>query len=212
MIHVFYCMVTGRLSTDAISRLMQCIPASSRYQILKFRKWEDMQRALLAKCLLVESLKSLNLYNCSLKDLQFTTFNRPFFPAGPDFNISHSGQFVICAFSDDARIGIDIEEIKDIPLRDFDREFSTEEMENIQKSNDSLRSFYNLWTKKEAFLKAIGKGLSVPLSKVSFQNDMIAWDNDFWYLTGIVVDQNYASHVCINAKESEIRIKEVFFG
>jgi 4'-phosphopantetheinyl transferase len=82
-------------------------------------------------------------------------------------NLSHSGNSVLIALSSVAPIGVDVEEIRAIPeLMAIARShFSMTEVEAITRLAPSQRAtaFLVIWTRKEAFVKAIGRGLSFPL-------------------------------------------------
>ena len=83
------------------------------------------------------------------------------------FNLSHSEGMAVYAFTSDREIGIDIEQIQDIPDMEqiFERFFSPGEKEVFHILSESKRkeAFFNCWTRKEAFIKATGDGLSRPL-------------------------------------------------
>jgi 4'-phosphopantetheinyl transferase len=83
------------------------------------------------------------------------------------FNLSHSGSLVLIAFSSTTPVGVDVEEIREIPdLMGIARShFSTPEIEAINCLPPTQRTaaFFVIWTRKEAFVKAIGRGLSFPL-------------------------------------------------
>lgn len=85
------------------------------------------------------------------------------------FNLSHSYDFALIAFADQVDIGVDIELCRaDIDLQSMaERFFSPAEVNDLLSlpSSDQLSGFYNAWTRKEAFIKAVGKGLSYPLDK-----------------------------------------------
>jgi 4'-phosphopantetheinyl transferase len=83
------------------------------------------------------------------------------------FNASHSGDWAAYAVARTPLIGIDIEMIRPIPDMEqlAHRTFSDGEAAELQKI-DTLRrqeGFYNCWTRKEAYVKAIGDGLHAPL-------------------------------------------------
>jgi 4'-phosphopantetheinyl transferase len=86
--------------------------------------------------------------------------------AGIEFNLSHSGDLAVYAFSDYA-IGVDVEAVA--PDRDLDalaaRCFSRVENETYEALAPAARplAFFNCWTRKEAFVKAVGDGLSMSL-------------------------------------------------
>jgi len=85
------------------------------------------------------------------------------------FNLSHSNGFVIFAFDRDNEIGVDIEEIRDIYEMDhISQRFFSETEDAVFRTlpeNKKKKAFFNCWTRKEAFIKAIGDGLSLPLDK-----------------------------------------------
>lgn len=89
---------------------------------------------------------------------------KPYLSDYPLFiGISHSGDYAVCVVSD-TEVGIDIQKIRTADLRIAKRHFTNEECEYI--GNDELR-FFELWSKKESYLKAIGTGLTVPLNSFS---------------------------------------------
>ncbi|MEO8481368.1 MAG: 4'-phosphopantetheinyl transferase superfamily protein [Acidobacteriota bacterium] len=88
------------------------------------------------------------------------------------FNVAHSGGIVVCALGREAEVGIDIEDRGRARLdRDLvDRYCSPAEIANIaSQTGDGWRDqFLKYWTLKEAYLKARGLGIAVPLSDLSF--------------------------------------------
>lgn len=96
---------------------------------------------------------------------------RPFVPnAGLDFNVSHSGDLALIAvLPGRGSIGVDLERIVDLPdLLGLARTVCTsrELGQLLQQGQRQLESFYRLWTRKEAYLKGIGSGLSVDAVRV----------------------------------------------
>ena len=83
------------------------------------------------------------------------------------FNVSRSGRVVLCAFARDCEVGVDVEEVR----HDIDHEeiaarfFAPEEVAALQACAASERreAFFKCWTRKEAYVKATGEGLSLPL-------------------------------------------------
>lgn len=85
------------------------------------------------------------------------------------FNLSDSEGLALYGFSRDHEIGVDIEHIHDVPEMDQIAEqfFSVRENDVFRTLPKSKKkeAFFNCWTRKEAFIKAIGDGLSRPLDK-----------------------------------------------
>lgn len=83
------------------------------------------------------------------------------------FNVSHSRGIALCAVARDREVGVDIEHIRDdIERADIAaRFFSRDEQSALVglPSGRRLEAFFDCWTRKEAFIKALGDGLSHPL-------------------------------------------------
>ena len=86
------------------------------------------------------------------------------------FNLSNSGELALLAVTLDRDVGIDVERIREMSsMNDFSRRyFAKQECDALAVLSDSQRqvAFFNCWTRKEAILKATGKGISSPLDKV----------------------------------------------
>jgi 4'-phosphopantetheinyl transferase len=93
------------------------------------------------------------------------------------FNTSHSHELAVYAFVQENEIGVDVEYIKtDFASEDIARHFfSADEVEALMAIAEKERAaaFFRCWTRKEAYIKAIGSGLSHPLAEfdVSFAAD-----------------------------------------
>ena len=87
--------------------------------------------------------------------------------AFPAFNVSHSGQIAVVAVTAGVPVGIDVEQIRAMPDADrlAARYFSPHEHDQYRALGPEMRlsGFFRCWTRKEAFIKARGEGLSLPL-------------------------------------------------
>jgi len=81
------------------------------------------------------------------------------------FNISHTDDMIGIAVSNEP-VGIDVERIKGANLWIAKRFFTVSENYYIESAVCKDRSFFEIWTKKEAYLKYIGKGLSISLRAI----------------------------------------------
>lgn len=87
------------------------------------------------------------------------------------FALSHSGDYAICSIGD-KEMGNDIEAVKEGRRRVADRFFTEEErkwMYEAAEEQELDRRLFRLWTVKESFLKATGRGMSLPLTDFSVQ-------------------------------------------
>ena len=87
--------------------------------------------------------------------------------ANLEFNLSHSGSLALYAFARGCPVGVDVELVRDIPDADdlAGRFFSAAEIAALRALQPGRRSlaFLACWTRKEAFIKALGVGLNCPL-------------------------------------------------
>lgn len=97
------------------------------------------------------------------------------------YNLSHSGDYVICAVSNFA-VGCDIEKIKKAPLKVAKRYFCEKEVSFLEKIHESARgeAFFRLWTIKESYVKMLKKGLAMGLDsfEVNFDDGISIKNND----------------------------------
>jgi 4'-phosphopantetheinyl transferase len=125
-----------------------------------------------------------------------------------DFNMSHSGGLVVFAFTRGCEIGVDLEQIHSIgDMQNIaDRFFCPEEAAELMSLpvNQREHAFFLCWTRKEAYIKAIGDGLSAPLNdfRVTMQSAQharfihIAHDTNAakeWTLHDLQLASNYAA-------------------
>ena len=86
------------------------------------------------------------------------------------FNMAHSGSLALYAVTVDCEIGVDVEELRDIPEIEqvASRYFSKPEAAQLLSISPKLavrEAFFRCWTRKEAYIKAIGDGLYLPLDQ-----------------------------------------------
>ncbi len=106
--------------------------------------------------------------------ITYNHFGKAFLKDYPDFhfNLSHSGDFVVCAASPQA-VGIDIQKIKDVNLKVAKRFFHKKEFECLAKLPPGMRktAFSQIWAAKESYLKYLGTGLATRLDSFVVQLD-----------------------------------------
>lgn len=95
------------------------------------------------------------------------------------FNASHSGEMALYAFVRDCDVGVDVEVIKgDFATEEIaERYFSAPEIEALRALPlmEKPAAFFRFWTRKEAYIKAIGTGLSHPLDQFDVTLPIVGW-------------------------------------
>ncbi len=90
---------------------------------------------------------------------------------GLQFNLSHSQGRVACAAGNCA-VGCDVEKIRPVSLKLAEKYFSPEEIMYFRTANEADLAFFQLWTRKESYIKMTGEGLRCPLQSFSAVPDM----------------------------------------
>jgi 4'-phosphopantetheinyl transferase len=135
------------------------------------------------------------------------------------FNISHSGGITLLAFARGREIGVDVEQVRS----DFDvqaiarRFFSSSEQKHLADLpvEKSVEAFFRCWTRKEAYIKAIGDGLSLPLSQfdVSLESGesdaLLATRPDgseagHWLLREVPGGPGYIAALCVRGRDCKL--------
>jgi 4'-phosphopantetheinyl transferase len=138
---------------------------------------------------------------------------KPFLPGGPAFNLAHSGRTLLFAACAEGEVGVDVERIREIDAaRLASRYFSANESSALVALPEThrLRGFFACWTRKEAYLKAVGTGIADGLEVFDVTVDpegparMIAHRRDpaetgRWRLTDVDLGPDHAAAVCIAA-------------
>lgn len=151
----------------------------------------------------------------------FNEYGKPFCTESEKvyFNLSYSELYICYAISR-YPVGVDIEFMKDIKELELllQEVTSLEEITELKKKEptNKLEIFYKIWTMKEAFLKALGIGLSYPLSKIvtsvfpkgkysilDFDHNNIKLENE-WTFSSIDVTQKYLGAIAINNENEKI--------
>ena len=143
---------------------------------------------------------------------------KPFLESHPDihFNISHSGEYVVCAVADH-EVGIDVERVRAYNHRVAERFFSKAELADLEalEGENRLNYFFVLWTIKESYLKALGRGLTKSLSSFT-----VAGNGNGYYISENSETLNYAVKslmlpggyylaVCIKGFSAEVLVNSI---
>jgi 4'-phosphopantetheinyl transferase len=163
-------------------------------KILGYAREEDRLRSLAAGMLLEYALGARKAGAVFIGE-----YGKPRVEGGPHFNISHSGDYVLLAAAD-APVGIDIELWTDGDCSALaDAAFHEDERALLGRS-PSARSFFDLWTLKESYVKMLGTGLSAGTKsfKVIIDGGAARIDTDpgvRLYLSHIL--EGYSVSVCL---------------
>jgi 4'-phosphopantetheinyl transferase len=159
------------LPSEALPRFAAILSNQERERAARFRFETHRGRFIAARAVL-RSILSTHL-DCAPEDLQFEygPNGKPTLTeSGLFFNLAHSEDLALIAVTRLGPIGVDVEKIR--PMADADalvaRFFSPRETALFQTLPAAQKNgaFFNLWTRKEAWLKATGEGIAHSLNRV----------------------------------------------
>lgn len=199
--------------TKQLDSILSIFPEVRRHKIQKFCFISDKLRSvtgdILKRVILSKILK------LPITELRFDTdhYGKPFLlgqERNIGFNVSHSGEWVVLAVSPSGRIGVDIEQIKFIQTEVAERFFSDEEFKSVIKfQSEELRllRFFEIWTAKESYVKATGKGLSTSLNSFSTTNGVNSMalekslEDEVWFFRQFSIKEGYILTACSNIND-----------
>lgn len=200
---LYYCLIDKPLPIQTFAEKVELLPHDQQKQISKLRRWENAHASLFGRLLLKRGLTDIGSA-ASLNDIKCNDYGKPYFEnSSIVFNITHSENFVACIVSDDtSSIGIDAEVVKVRDTTDFKDLWNKDEWADIQRNDIAV--FYRYWTCKEAVVKAIGKGLDIPLNQISIGNGLAQVGGEIYYLKEIEIFPQTIINVASRAKVANI--------
>jgi 4'-phosphopantetheinyl transferase len=161
------------LSSPSIDWMTGCLSGDEKERAARFHFERDRTRFVGGRGLLRTLLAGYLHVRPERLEFSYGVHGKPeltaYFGERPlRFNLSHSERFVLYAITRGREIGVDLEVIR--PVADLDKIaehfFSAGEREALRSlpDNEKTRAFFDCWTRKEAYLKALGNGLAKPLN------------------------------------------------
>jgi 4'-phosphopantetheinyl transferase len=187
-----------------LSLLINKLPIHLQEKAMRYHRWQDVNGFIIGRHLLRIALKRMQ-FSDDLNKLQYSPNQKPFLLNGPYFNISHSGNRVVCLLSQERQVGIDIEYINmDFQPDDFETQFTGSEWAAIRNSQVPAEKFYEFWTAKESIVKADGRGLTIPLHLVDVNTSQtVQIDGKLWNFFQLFYFVGYACHFAIEDIKAE---------
>jgi len=159
---------------DMIARLAPLLSQEEYQRAKRFHRPSDRRRFIAGRGIL---RKIVSAYLARAPDeirFVYNKYGKPFISDDQNlgvlgFNLSHSNGMALYAFTRGRRIGVDIEYMREdfATLEIAERFFSKDEFEALKAvaSDQRPEAFFNCWSRKESYIKAIGMGVSYPLDE-----------------------------------------------
>lgn len=207
MVQIMHTKIINKLPDNLYKELLNKIPIQLQEKNARFVRWQDRHAHLFGKVLLQELLMQFGYDQDCLHNILYTQYNRPYIEGNIDFNISHSGEYVVCVAAEAIKTGIDIEKIRAIDFDNFKNTMTNEQWKEIEASNHPVKTFFNYWSLKESVIKADGRGLNISLKNIQVRDNTVRCNNQLWYLKELNIDSNYSTYLTTSIKRSESDVK-----
>ena len=204
------CLLYGyadELDNGSYLHFLRRLPVHLREEIENYVFDHDRKSRLLGKLLLQAGLRQLNLSPHWIYELKKTDFSRPYIAEEIDFNISHSGNLVTCVVSNESKVGLDVERLRQIDYQKYQSCCTTAEWAAITTTDDPSRQFIRLWTIKESVSKAEGRGLHIPFHRLVLEHNKVqTTSGKSWHVKHILLDAGYACSLSHKALHINLEI------
>lgn len=212
------------LAPSGLTKLQEILTADERERAARFHFEADRRRCVIGRGYLRLLLGEILDLPAGSLQFEYDEFGKPGLVPNQglplQFNVSHSGEMILIAISVGRAVGIDVEKIR----TDLDcdgiaaRFFSANERRILDSLSgpDRYEAFFTCWTRKEAYLKARGVGLSLPLDMfdVSFlpneEPRLLATRHDpaeagRWRLKALPVSADYAAALAASGQNWKLK-------
>lgn len=115
-----------------------------------------------------------------------------------EYNYSHCNGLLTCILSDKP-VGIDVEKIRSFSLKTLEKVCDENEVDDIMKHNFPEKRFFEYWTLKESYVKAIGSSIFRDISNIhfNFMNNKIISNKADYYFHQFIWKNEYVIALCI---------------
>ena len=168
---------------------------------------------MLGRLLLQKGLKDFGFDSEKIEEIRFNQFEKPLLE-GLSFSISHSKNMVVCALSQSARLGVDIEVDGKVKLNDLKSFFTDKEWSDITSAKNQRRRLFQYWTRKESILKAIGTGLA-KLEDIHLLDEKRGFHkirSDIWHFYELDLGKTCITTLCVDTHPIELKINPFSVG
>lgn len=212
---VAFTSLQGDPCVDLFDRYLSTLPLMLQRRMNKYTRPKDRYLSLAGKFLLSHALAVHGFdETAAFANFRYTDKGRPYIDgADLDFNISHSGDLVVCAFSTEVKVGIDLQKKMAMTKAQANLYFNLIDGANCP---EDLRADYviDVWTRKEAVSKLVGDGLSIAFKQVLVHEDIYRTGDQSIYLSRVPVQEAYSctlasSHPVVNPTIAAVDIHDL---
>ncbi|MDY7020889.1 MAG: 4'-phosphopantetheinyl transferase superfamily protein [Cyanobacteriota bacterium] len=207
----------GELS-EQLTEFEQILSPDERERADRYRRHPDRVRFTVARGVLRRILAGYSGLSPSELEFSYSERGKPQLKTnllGIEFNVSHSEELGLFAIALNRQVGVDVELIRTLEVLSLAKRFfqaSEYSALGALQGNQQLRGFFQLWTAKEAYVKATGEGLS-GLESVEFcLSDLklaktltVRSLNSDWFVQSLDLGSEYCAAIAVAGKQCSIK-------
>jgi 4'-phosphopantetheinyl transferase len=200
---------------DMIAKLAPLLSQDECQRAGRFHRRTDRRRFIAARGILRKIISAYLALTPDEVRFVYNKYGKPFISddqnrGALNFNLSHSNGMALYAVARGRRVGVDIEYMREdfATLEVAERFFSNDEVEALRAAPADRRTeaFFNCWSRKESYIKAIGMGISYPLDSFTvslgvapalLKVDADATEAARWKMYGLDVAEEYAAALIV---------------
>lgn len=172
-VYVYYTRADRISDPCLLEQYRACLSPPEIRKADRYMKQSDRHLSLVSRALLRYLIAETTGQDPRSLNFSVNEHGKPFLDQLPDmhFNLSHSHGAAVCALCRNAAVGVDVEDVgRHTDFSIAKRFFASCEAGLVSQAPEAEKRklFFDIWTLKEAYIKAVGKGLSIPLNSFSF--------------------------------------------
>ena len=212
MLAIYYHNLSANFDLKSFKREIRKLPELIQNKLKNYHNLQNWQASATGYVLLHQALLAQNQGHL-LEELNRSQTGKPIFKSHNwHFNISHSDSLITCVLTDESAVGIDVQIYKKLPIERYKRHFNDGDWEQINMQLDVSSAFCQLWSKKEAVIKADGRGLDIPLKDIQISiNNRVNLYEETWFLTEVHLHRNFTTHIATKNIIEDYSIIELKF-
>jgi len=182
----------AKIDAIQVEQWLSALSGQKQASIQRLLHYRNRVTSLAAQRLLHLCAQDEGINNFKLSDVQYPDTGKPFWKNNKT--------------SATLKVGVDVEQIRLLKRLSFKRVMSADELADIEKTP---ALFFDLWSKKEAVVKAADTVGLARMSDVSLKQNMAVLDEQQWFLKSINLDDQYAVNLATSKVVDELIVKQI---
>lgn len=195
MLVIYHHTIPENFDIKILEKEVEKLPQLIQKKLSNYQNPVNWRSSATGYLLLQQALSNEN-QSYLLDNLSHSKTGKPIFETSNwHFNISHSDRLITCILSNECEVGIDVQIYKNLRVEPYNQHLNEVELSQIYAQSDVSKAFCQLWSKKEAVMKADGRGLDISLKDIHIsENNQVNLHDEIWFLKEIKLHKNYSIH------------------